>query len=219
MPALRVMLVDDHAVVRMGFRMLLEDTDDLVVVAEAERGEDVGRLYDLHSPDVVVMDLSMPGAGGLEAIGRLRARQPRAIVLVLSAHEDPVHVRQAVAAGASGYLSKRSAPEELIAAIRQVGSGRPYFDATIAQQLAIAQVTGQGNPVDSLSRREFEVFIRLARGHAVAEIAADLNLSPSTVGTHMYHIKQKLGTSNSAEIAMLAVRSGLIEVAGGGSSR
>jgi two-component system invasion response regulator UvrY len=209
------MLADDHAVVRMGFRLLLEDTEDICVVAEAGSGEDACRQYDAHRPDVLVLDIAMPGIGGIEAITRIKARHPGAIILVLSAHQDTVHPRQAMAAGAAGYLCKRSPPEEVIEAIRQVLRGRPYLDAQIAHDLAVSQVTGRVNPVDALSRREFEVFLRLAQGRVVNDIASDLSLSPSTVGTHMYNIKQKLGASNGAEMAMIAVRNGLIQVAAG----
>ena len=205
------MLVDDHAVVRMGFRLLLHGTPDIRVAAEAESGEEACAQYPQVRPDVVVMDLSMPGMGGLEAMARLRARDEHARVLVLTAHDDTIHPRRVLDAGALGYLSKRSAPEELIHAVRQVAHAKVYIEAAIAQELAVKRVTGGQNPVEILSRREFEVFMMLARGKSVAEIAETLFLSPRTVGTHMYHIKQKLGVDNSAEMALLAIRTGLLE--------
>ena len=208
---INVMLVDDHAVVRMGFRMLLETAADIKVIAEAENGEQAIKLYVEHQPDVVVMDITMPGIGGLEAIERIMAKDSAARILVLSAHEDSVHPKRVLNAGAMGYLTKRSAAEELIKAIRTVAGGKMYLEANIAQQMAIQQLSGQQNPVDVLSDREFEVFMALAKGKTTNDIADTLCLSPSTVGTHLYNIKQKLNASNSAEIALIAMRSGLID--------
>ena len=205
------MLADDHAVVRMGFRLLLEGAADIKVVGEAESGEDAVRLFPELKPDVVVMDISMPGIGGLEAIDRILAREPQARLLVLSAHEDVMHARRVLKAGAVGYLSKRSAAEELIAAIRQVAQGKTYLESNIAQQLAVQQLNGEKSPVDMLSEKEFKVFLALAKGQSVADIAEIMSLSPRTVGTHLYNIKQKLGASNSAELALIAMRAGLLE--------
>ena len=205
------MLVDDHAVVRMGFRMLLETAADIKVIAEAENGEQAIKLYVEHQPNVVVMDITMPGIGGLEAIERIMAKDSAARILVLSAHEDSVHPKRVLNAGAMGYLTKRSAAEELIKAIRTVAGGKMYLEANIAQQMAIQQLSGQQNPVDVLSDREFEVFMALAKGKTTNDIADTLCLSPRTVGTHLYNIKQKLNASNSAEIALIAMRSGLID--------
>jgi two-component system invasion response regulator UvrY len=211
MSLIKVMLVDDHAVVRMGFRLLLQNTSDIEVIAEAESGEEACKLYAEKHPDVVVLDLSMPGIGGMEALNRIRARYPEARILVLSAHDDTLHPKRALEAGAAGYLSKRSAPEALIEALRQIMQGKIFLEAEIAQQLAVNQLTGQQNPVEVLSPREFEVFKLLAQGKSVAEIAELLFLSPRTVGTHLYNIKQKLNASNSAEIALIAMRAGVIQ--------
>jgi two-component system, NarL family, invasion response regulator UvrY len=207
----RVMLVDDHAVVRMGFRMLLEATDDMTVVAEAETGEAAYQSFQDAAPDVIVMDLAMPGAGGMEAAKRILARDKGARILALSAHEDPSHARHMLKAGALGYLCKRSAPEALIDAIRQIAAGRMYVDAIVAQRMAMQEFRGETNPVGLLSEREFEIFLKLAKGLSVNQIADILTLSPRTVGTHLYNIKQKLNVSNQAEIALIAVRHGLIE--------
>jgi two-component system, NarL family, invasion response regulator UvrY len=211
MSTINVMLVDDHAVVRMGFKLLLESAPDIKVVAEAESGEQAVRMYIEHNPDVVVMDITMPGIGGLEAIERIMARDPQARILVLSAHEDSVHPKRVLNAGAMGYLTKRSAAEELIKAIRTVASRKKYLEASVAQQMAIQQLSGEKNPVDVLSAREFEVFIALAKGNTTNEIAETLNLSPRTVGTHLYNIKQKLGATTSADLALMAMRCGLID--------
>jgi two-component system invasion response regulator UvrY len=208
--AIKVMLVDDHAVVRMGFKMLLESDAAIKVVAEAENGELAVTRYMEHHPDVVVMDITMPGIGGLEAIERIMLKDNAARILVLSAHEDSVHPKRVLNAGAMGYLSKRSAAEELIKAIRTVAGGKRYVEASVAQQLAIQQFSGESNPVDVLSPREFEVFMALAKGKTTSDIAETLSLSPRTVGTHLYNIKQKLNANNSAEIALIAMHAGLI---------
>ena len=211
MSQINVMLVDDHAVVRMGFKMLLESASEIKVIAEAENGEMAIKAYVEHKPSVVVMDITMPGMGGLEAIERILAKDSSARILVLSAHEDSVHPKRVLNAGALGYLTKRSAAEELIKAIRMVASGKKYIEASVAQQMAIQQLSGDQSPVDVLSEREFEVFMSLAKGKTTNEIAENLFLSPRTVGTHLYNIKQKLNANNSAEIALIAMRSGLLE--------
>jgi two-component system invasion response regulator UvrY len=212
MPAARigVMLVDDHAVVRMGFRLLLDAAPDMRVVAEADSGEEALRRIDEARPEVVVMDISMPGIGGLEAVRRILAKEPGARILVLSAHEDAMYARRVLKAGAAGYLTKRSAAEALIQAIRQVCQGKTFLEPQIAQQLAIQQVSGTRDPLDTLSEKEFKVFLALARGQSVQDIAAVMSLSPRTVGTHLYNIKQKLGAANSAELAIMAMRAGLL---------
>jgi two-component system, NarL family, invasion response regulator UvrY len=208
---IRVLLVDDHAVVRTGFRLLLQSQPDIKVVAEAQSGEAACQMYAELTPDVVVMDLGMPGMGGLEALRRIRARNPAARVLALSAHDDPMHARRALREGALGFLSKRSAPEALIEAIASLAAGRRYLDPDLAQKLALAEIEGATrSPIEQLSEREFEVFIRLAGGATVQKIADDLKLSASTIGTHLYNIKQKLGVVNQSELTLLAIRHGLI---------
>lgn len=209
---IRVLLVDDHAVVRTGFRLLLQVRPDVSVVGEADSGEAACQRYIELSPDVVVMDIAMPGMGGIEALRRIRAHDPRARVLALSAHDDPVHARRALREGALGFLSKRSAPEALLEAVADVSTGRRYIDPRVAQRLALEDIEGtESSPIRRLSEREFDVFIRLARGASVQRIAEDLRLSASTVGTHLYNVKQKLGVSNQSELTLLAIRHGLIE--------
>ena len=212
---MKVMLVDDHAVVRTGFRLLLQACADIEVVAEADSGEAACQMYEAAAPDVVVMDIAMAGMGGIEAIKRLLAKNSHARILALSAHEDTSHPKRALQAGALGYLSKRSAPEVLIEAIRLIAKGQRYLDAQIAQRMAVQDLTGKHGPMEKLSAREFEVFVQLAHGQSVAQISETLALSASTVGTHLYNIKQKLGLVNQAEMAVLAVRHGLIDVAAG----
>ena len=208
---IRVLLVDDHAVVRTGFRLLLESAANVSVVGEADTGESAYQRYLELAPDVVVMDVAMPGMGGIEALHRIRSHHPQARVLALSAHDDPVHARRALREGAFGFLSKRSAPETLLEAITSVAAGKRYIDPGVAQRLALTDLEGAASPTERLSEREFEVFIRLARGETVQRIAEDLRLAASTIGTHLYNVKQKLGVSNQSELTLLAIRYGLIE--------
>jgi two-component system, NarL family, invasion response regulator UvrY len=206
-----IMLVDDHAVVRMGFRVLLEGAGDMRVVAECASGEEACRSFADTVADIVVLDLSMAGMGGLETIDRLLARHPDVRILVLSAHEDPSFPRRAMQAGARGYVTKRSAADVLIDAIRQVDQGHLFLEPALAQRMAVQQFSGAGNPADVLTAREFEVFLRLAQGRKANDIADSLFLSPRTVGTHLYNIKQKLNAATSAELALIAVRNGLLQ--------
>jgi len=208
----KIMLVDDHAVVRMGFKLLLQSEADIEVVAEADSGEAAYQRYETVLPDVVVMDIAMAGMGGIETIKRLLARHPTARILALSAHEDTSHPKRALQAGALGYLSKRSAPEVLIDALRIVASGRRYLDAQIAQRIAVQDINGDQGPLGKLSAREFEVFLQLARGQSVAQISLTLSVSISTVGTHLYNLKQKLNLTNQAEMTLLALRHALIDI-------
>lgn len=206
----RVLLADDHAVVRLGFRLLLEGAG-ASVVGETDNGESAVRLYAETTPDVVVMDVSMPGIGGLAALERLLLWDAKARVLMLSAHHDDIVPVRALRMGASGYLCKRAAPEEFVRAVGQIAGGRRYLDPELAQTVALAQLSGSANPVETLTEKELSVFLKLAEGRSVNDVAADFCVSPSTVGTHLYHIKQKLNISNSAELTLVAVRNGLIE--------
>jgi two-component system invasion response regulator UvrY len=206
----RVLLADDHAIVRLGFRLLLEGAG-AVVVAEAANGEEAIRLYAEHQPDLLLMDVSMPGIGGLAALERLLVWEAKARVLMLSAHHDDIVPVRALRLGASGYLCKRAAPEEFLRAVGQVASGRRYIDPELAQTVALAQLSGSANPVDTLTEKELAVFLKLAEGRSVNDVAGDFCLSPSTVGTHLYNIKQKLNVRNSAELTLVAVHNGLIE--------
>jgi two-component system invasion response regulator UvrY len=190
--------------------MLIEAEADIKVIGEVESGELAVKLFQELKPDIIVMDITMPGIGGLEAIDRIMAKDKNTKILVLSAHEDSVHPKRVLNAGAMGYLTKRSAAEELIKAIKSIHQGKRYLEPNIAQQMAITQLSGETNPAEILSDREFEVFMALAKGKSTNDIADTLCLSPRTVGTHLYNIKQKLNANNSAEIALIAIRCGLI---------
>lgn len=207
---LRVILVDDHDMVRLGFRFLIEGAGG-EVIAESSAAAGAVELYRQHQPDLLITDVSMPGVDGLTLLERLRAAAPDARVLVLSAHDDDIIPVRALRAGALGYLCKRATPDEFIRAVAAVGHGKRYLDPQLAQAVALAQLSGTGNPIETLTEKELAVFLRLARGHSVNQIAADLCVSPSTVGTHLYHLKQKLNLQNAAEITLAALRYGLIE--------
>lgn len=207
----RVVLADDHALVRLGFRLLLEGAGALVV-GEASSGENAVRCYSELLPDVMVMDVSMPGIGGLAALERLRSSHPTARVLMLSAHNDAVVPVRALRLGARGYLCKRAAPDEFLRAVTQIASDNRYLDPDLAQEVALAQLSGTTSPLETLTEKELAVFMQLAQGRSVNDVAEDFFLSPSTVGTHLYHIKQKLNVQNASELTLIAVRSGLIEV-------
>ncbi len=211
MAKLTLLLVDDHAVVRSGFKVLLQTWDDVDVVAEANSGEEALPLYTLHRPEVVVMDIAMAGMGGIEACKRLLALDPKVRILALSAHEDSSYAKRALQAGALGYLSKRTAPEVLIDALRMVARHQRFIDPIIAQRMANQRTDSDTQYIDKLSPREFEVFILLAKGKSVVDISQSLGLSASTVGTHLYKVKLKLQLSNQSEITLLAMRHGLLD--------
>ena len=213
MAKLTLFWVDDHAVVRSGFKVLLQTWDDVDVVAEANSGEEALPLYTLHRPEVVVMDIAMAGMGGIEATKRLLALDPQVRILALSAHEDSSYAKRALQAGALGYLSKRTAPEVLIDALRMVAQHQRFIDPIIAQRMANQRNESDSQYIDKLSPREFEVFLMLAKGRSVLDISQALGLSASTVGTHLYKVKLKLQLSNQSEMTLLAMRHGLLDEA------
>jgi two-component system invasion response regulator UvrY len=206
----RVLLVDDHAVVREGYRRLLERTPEIEVVAEASTGEDAYRVFCELSPDVVVMDINLPGMSGIEAARRMLAREPDARILVFSMHEDALFGSRALQAGARGYVTKASAPEVLVEAVKAVSAGRLYISHDMAQELALQTVPGQDLPLNTLSPREFEVFRLLAEGKSVGDIARILSLSQKTVANYQSLIKQKLEADTSAQMVWIALRRGLV---------
>lgn len=208
---IRVIVADDHAMLRAGIRRLLEDAPDMEVVGEAETGEQAIQEFIKHRPDVLIMDLSMPGIGGLEGVRRILKKQPAAKILIVSMHEDTIYPTRALQAGAKGYLSKRTAADALPRAVRAVAGGEVFLERDIAQKIALHGINGVKNPFQELTEREFEVFRMLAEGRAVAEIAKLLFLSAKTVGTYQTRIMHKLGVRNSAELARLAIRIELVE--------
>lgn len=208
---MRILLVDDHAVVRAGFKTLLENQGDMSVIAEAESGEAACRQFIEHAPDVVIMDLSMPGVGGIEAIRRIVSRQSDARVLVFSMHEDTLFVEQALQAGARGYIGKSSAPVVLVEAVRQIANGNIYIDPDIAQRLAFQKTKGTDSPFQALTTREFEIVCLLAEGLSVNAIANRLALSYKTVANYATQIKSKMDVNTTSELTRLAIRHGLVK--------
>ena len=210
MHPIRILLADDHEVVRAGYRRLLENSTGIEVITEVASGEDAySRYCDLH-PDVVVMDLTMPGMGGLEASRRIIAHDSRAKILVFSVHENEVMLNRALDAGVLGYISKRSASAVMIEAVRKVAAGEVYVGQEMMSFLVKRTTTPDSDLVVGLSPREFEVFRLLADSKSVNEIAELLNLSPKTVGHHMTSIKSKLHIDNIAGLTRLAIRLGII---------
>jgi two-component system invasion response regulator UvrY len=208
----RVMLADDHAMVRLGQRFLLEGAR-ATVVAEVGTGEDALAGYAQVQPDVLVMDVSMPGIGGLGALERLLAREPKARVIMLSVFSDDYVPGQALKLGARGYLCKQSEPEAFLSAVEQVAQGGRYLDPALAASLALASLSGTMDPCTSLTDKEFQVFLKLAGGVSVREAAREFCLSESTIGTHLYHIKQKLNVRNASELTLLALHCGMLDLA------
>lgn len=210
MNRIRVLLTDDHEVVRGGYRRLFESTPDIEVIAEADSGEQAYSCYYEHRPDVVVMDLTMPGMGGLEASRRILASDNSARILVFSVHENEVMLNRALDMGVQGYISKRSASQVMIEAVRQVAAGKLYIGQELMPYLLKRNVTPDAEQIAGLSQREFEVFRLLVNSESVNDIAELLNLSPKTVGHHVTSIKNKLGMSNIASLTRLAIRLKLV---------
>ncbi|MGH8678982.1 MAG: response regulator [Burkholderiales bacterium] len=214
----RVVLVDDHAVVREGYRRLLERTPEIEVVAEAANGEEAYRVICELKPDVAVMDINLPGIGGIEVVRRVIARLPQQKILMFSMHEDTVFSSRALQAGARGYVTKSSAPEALVEAVRLVAAGKLYISREMAQELAAQMIPGRENPIDALSAREFEVFRLLVAGHSLQEISRVLCLSYKTVANYQSNIRQKLDVENTAQVVRIALNHGLISTAPDGES-
>jgi len=207
---IKVLLVDDHEVVRAGYRRLLEATDDIEVIAEASNGESAYTGFFRCQPDVLVMDLSMPGMGGLEASLRILAKDDAARILVFSVHENEVFLSRALDSGILGYISKRSASQVMIEAVRQVAQGLVYVGQEMMPYLVKQKTTPDSSAVAGLTPREFEVFQLLANSKSVNDIAEILSLSPKTVGHHCTSVKKKLGVSDIAALTRLAIRMGVI---------
>lgn len=207
----RVMLADDHAMLRLGLRLLLEGAQ-ATVVGDVGSGEEALARYAEAQPDVLVMDVSMPGIGGLGALERLLAREPKARVVMLSVFSDDHVPGRSLKLGARGYLCKQSEPDAFLRAVEQVALGGRYLDPALAPSVALATLAGTMDPVALLTDKELQVFLKLATGASVREAAGEFCLSESTVGTHLYHIKQKLNVRNASELTLLALRCGLLDL-------
>ena len=209
---IRVLLVDDRAIVREGYRSLLKKQTGITVVAEAGNGKQAYAAFTATLPDVTVMDLSLPGQGGIETIAHIRKQAPKARILVFSMHLNPEIVLQATRAGALGYVSKSSAPDELINAIYSVYKGQHALSADITRILAMEKLGRNSNTLEDLTAREFEIFRLLAEATSTATIAEQLNISPKTVANCHYIIKRKLGISTDIELTRLAIKTNVVSL-------
>jgi DNA-binding NarL/FixJ family response regulator len=206
-----IVLVDDHTLVRAGVRRLLEQEALFEVIGEAESGETAYQLFCELKPDVLVMDLSMPGMGGLEAIRRILMRHERARILVLTMHEDLSFANQALKLGAKGYLIKNTLGDDLVKSIHTVSRGEVFLSDEIAKKIAMQSISGEQDPVHELSAREFEIFRFLAEGLEIDAIASTLNISSKTVSNYQTMIKQKLNINTSVELIRYAIKAGIIK--------
>jgi DNA-binding NarL/FixJ family response regulator len=210
-----IMLVDDHAIVREGYRSLLQKQPGLRVVAEAGDGEEAYRLFKAAQPDLVIMDLAMPGFGGIEAIRRIRQWDTAARVLVFTMHQNAAYAVQAIRAGARGYVTKSSPPDALVRAAFDVLRGKIALSADIDHELALSRVSERPAATDVLTPREFEIFRLLLAEKSTEEIAALLHLSPKTVANTRYIIKSKLGAGSDIELVLVALRQGILSASPG----
>jgi len=208
----RIVIADDHAIVREGLKRIVASAEDMEIVGEAADGNEVVRIVREQDFDVLVLDLSMPGRSGMELIKLVHAEKPRLRMLVLSMHQELQYAVRSIKSGASGYLTKESAPAQLVQAIRKIAAGGAYITAEVAEQLALGAMPGsQAAPHESLSDREFQVFRQLVAGYSVTDIAAGLTLSVKTVSTHKSNLMQKMGLSNQSELIRYAIKHGLME--------
>jgi two-component system invasion response regulator UvrY len=212
-----VLLIDDHALVRTGIRRLLEDSGQVRIVGEADCGEDGVQLAQQLQPDVILMDVSMPGIGGVEACRRILQRDPAQKIIVLTIHNEQTFPKRMLEIGARGYLTKECGVDEMLQAIRQVYDGKAYIAPSIAQQLALSLLPGnQHNPIDRLSRREFQVMLMISHGLTNAAISEKLCLSPKTVSTYRLRLLEKLGAQNEVDLVKIAVEQGMVEFSSSG---
>ncbi len=210
---IKVLLADDHSIVRAGLRRIIEESGEMEVIAEAADGREAIRKAHDHLPDVAVIDISMPNVDGLEVIRQLRNEDPELPILVLTMHEEGQYVVRAIEAGAMGYVTKQSAPEQLVKAIRKVHDGHRYLTDEAAEALAlrVAKGTHGRSPLETLSMRELQVLRRLALGNTNREIARAYHISIKTVDTYRSRILKKLDLRNNAELSRFAIQNGLIE--------
>jgi DNA-binding NarL/FixJ family response regulator len=206
-----IVLVDDHAVVRAGLRRLLEQEPLFEVIGEAESGEKAYQIFGELKPDVMVMDLSMPGMGGLESIRRILMRYEKAKILVLSMHEDLSFANQALKLGAKGFITKNTLADDLVKSIETVTQGDIFLSDEIAKKMAMQSISGNQDPVHELSAREFEIFRLLAEGLNIDAIASTLNVSSKTVSNYQTMIKQKLNINTPIELIRYAIKVGVIK--------
>ncbi len=208
---INVFLVDDHELVRTGIRRILEDVRGMKVVGEADSGEDSVKWCRANYADVILMDMNMPGIGGLEATKKILRFNPDIKIIVLTIHTENPFPTKVMQAGASGYLTKGAAPDEMVNAIRMVNSGQRYISPEIAQQMALSQFSASSdNPFKELSERELQIMLMITKGQKVTDISEQLNLSPKTVNSYRYRLFSKLDIGGDVELTHLAIRYGMI---------
>ena len=213
---IRVLLADDHAIVRAGLKEILSDTGDMTVAGEAGSGPEVLAQVRAHDYDVLVLDMSMPGRSGIELIKQLKGEKPKLRILVLSMHGEAQYAVRAIRGGASGYLTKDSAADQLVAAIRRIAAGGAFVSPETAERLALDfDRPADAPPHTLLSDREFQVFCFIASGKSVSQIASDLSLSVKTVSTHKTRIMEKMSLANQTDLIQYAIRHRLLDDAGG----
>lgn len=209
---IRLVIADDHAIVREGLKRIVGDVADMQIAGEAADGTEVMQRVRELDFDVLVMDLSMPGRSGMELIKLVKAEKPKLRILVLSMHQETQYAVRSIKSGASGYLTKESAPAQLEQAIRKIAGGGAYISAEVAEQLALGAMPGSDAPPhETLSDREFQVFRMLVKGDSVTDIATQLHLSVKTVSTHKANLMQKLGMDNQSDLVRYALKHGLGE--------
>ena len=209
---IRIVIADDHAIVREGLKRIVSSVNGLQVVGEAANGTEVMQRVRESEFDVLVLDLSMPGRSGMELIKLVRSEKPKVRILVLSMHQELQYAVRAIKSGASGYLTKESAPGQLEQAIRKIAAGGAFISAEVAEQLALSAMPGcTSAPHESLSNREFEVFRLIAAGVSVTDIATRLKLSVKTISTHKANLMQKMGLQNQSELIRYAIKHGVSE--------
>lgn len=209
---INIALVDDHVVVRSGVKRLLEEQVDLKVIAEADNGDDAYQLYHQHHPDVMLMDMNMPGSSGLSTLGQIKARYPDARVIMFTMHAEVTFAVQAISAGAKGYVLKNSTPEEVIQAVRQVAAGSSYLSPQVAQQIALKNISADDDPTRSLTPREFEIFRLLAEGADIDTIAETLKIGQKTVANYQTQLKHKLNIHTPVQLVRLALKHRIISL-------
>lgn len=209
---IRVILVDDHVVVRSGLRRLLESHKSIEIVAEAESGEMAYLRYGEVRPDIVLMDISMPGMGGLEAAKRILQRHPHAGIIIFSMHEAVSFAAQALKSGVKGYVTKTGGAEDVLQAVLDVSRGKVFLSQDVAQKVALQTLVGENTPLQQLTSREFEVFRLLAEGKPIEDIADMLKISQKTVANYYTMIKQKLAVNSPVEMVRMAMKHGLINI-------
>lgn len=207
-----VLLVDDHSAIRLGIRQTIEKIGKYEVIAEAENGEQAYELYVKHSPRIIIMDLSMPGAGGIETVRRIQSRKENPRIIIYTMHEEPIHARKAIESGAMGYVLKSEPICDLLNAIEKVDLNHRYLSERVAQKLAIDNVLGSNDPLASLTCREYEVLCFSSKGLSVREIAKLLAISTKTVATYQTSLKQKLNINNPVDLVLASIKAGILKL-------